>query len=206
MVYLSRVYNEAGAAIELNKVDGVIFVGGGDIHPKYYGETLISGYRSYDLQGISEARDISDYNLAKAAIALDKPTLAICRGSQILNVAAGGSLIQDIPAQVGTSVIHRDPQLAVTVYHSITINSGSLLAGMLGTGTRTVNSYHHQAVKKLADSLAATATSNDGLIEAIEMPGKEFILGVQFHPESYVNKGDSAHLEIFKKLIQAASN
>lgn len=204
VVNLPRVTDKASAEAALNLVDGVVFTGGGDIDPKYYGQSSFPGQPALDVSRINPDRDISDLNLMKIAIARNLPTLGLCRGLQVMNVAAGGSLIQDIPLQVKDPLVHRDPARAVFTYHNISISSGTKLAGLIGGGTLQVNSLHHQAIAGLGSGLTVSARSSDGLIEAVEMADKTFMMGVQFHPEYYVKKGSTKFLTIFSQLIKAA--
>ena len=137
-----------------------------------------------------------------AAIRQDVASLGLCRGAQVLNVAAGGTLIQDIPSETESRILHRDPNRLINVYHDIEISGGSLLADIMGAGTLNVNSWHHQAVDRLGASVVSVAASSDGISEAFEITGKTFILGLQFHPETHIKNGDMKHLEIFKKLVE----
>src|SRR5574344_1950469 len=185
----------------LNIVSGVVMTGGEDIDPlKYYGEEPIRE------QGeIVPERDVYDYLLVKRAVNKGVPLIGICRGEQILNVAFGGSLYQDIPSQVpGLFVKHNQNAPSSYGTHSIIIDKTSLLYKILGTDTTIVNSFHHQAVKELAPGCKAIAKSKDGVVEGIEMIGNDKVLGVQFHPEGLGSKGDSTFMPIFDYLIAKA--
>ena len=141
---------------------------------------------------IDSVRDRSDSLLARAALACGKPVLAICRGSQLMNVILGGSLYQDLPSQFSGSVAHSGKT------HKIALEEGSVLAGLYGTDSLTVNSMHHQAVKDPAPGIRITARSADGIVEAWETPQ---IVAVQFHPEKMLAAGDSAWLPLFKAFV-----
>ncbi len=181
-------------------VDAIVMTGGEDVCPLYYGEEPLRA------QGeIVPERDEFDYKLIRMAIDKDLPLLGICRGEQVLNVAFGGTLYQDIPSQKKDSFI-KHSQKAPREYgtHSITIEKGSLLEQLLGTNKTNVNSFHHQAVKDVAPGFKATAFAADGVIEAIEMVGNNKVLGVQFHPEGPTSVGDDEFLGIFTHFIELA--
>ncbi len=161
----------------INVIDGLIFSGGSDIDPKYYGET-----NSGKSLGISNFRDKCEKEIIRIAIEADIPILGICRGMQALNVFCGGSLIQDIPSEFETSLIHNliKPDIA---FHKVSIEKSSPLSEIMGFGEHVVNSYHHQAVKDVAPEFSVCATAEDGIVEAIYHRNKKFVLGVQWHPE-----------------------
>ena len=117
------------------------------------------------------------------AAARDLPTFGICRGVQIMNTALGGTLWQDLPTQAPSDIVHRQERPYDRPVHPVTVAEGTLLADILGPGVHQVNSLHHQAVRRVADSLAIAAEAPDGIVEAIDLPGKRFFLGVQWHPE-----------------------
>ena len=168
----------------IKDVDGVIFAGGEDFDPALYGSD------SYDLvETYSTDQDRSDLELLGLAIDENKPILGICRGMQLINIYYGGSLYEDLPSQFGTSISHRDGKDKFS-YHMVNFNENSSLYEKLnGDTSREVNSFHHEGIRNLADGLVSTATSDDGLIEAIENPYyNNFLMGVQWHPE--YNNGD----------------
>ncbi len=184
----------------LATVDAVVMTGGEDVCPSYYGEEPLRA------QGeIVPERDEFDYKLIRMAVDKGLPLLGICRGEQVLNVAFGGTLYQDIPSQKRDSYI-KHSQKAPREYgtHSITIEKGSLLEKLLKTNKTYVNSFHHQAVKDVAPGFKATAHSADGVVEAIEMVGNNTVWGVQFHPEGPTSVGDDEFLGIFTHLIELA--
>lgn len=182
----------------LDTIDGLLLSGGVDIDPKYYGEENTG--KSVE---ISSAMDESEQILIKLAMEADLPILGICRGMQSLNVFCGGTLIQDIPSERGVSVVHRldKPE---TAFHNITVEKDSPLSETIGFGTHRINSYHHQAVKKLSPEFSACAFAEDGIVEAIYHKNKKFILGVQWHPErDYHTTPDSK--KILDKFISVCT-
>ena len=171
----------------LSRVQGVIFSGGVDIDPAWYGEPVWN-----ESVEIDPVRDRSDSLLAREALRSGKPILAICRGEQLVNVILGGSLYQDIPTQLENAHTHRG------IHHMISVEEGSFLADIFGTDSLRVNSRHHQAVKGLAPGLSVAAYSDDGLVEAYE---NGQVWAVQFHPESMVQE-DSKWLPLFKAFLK----
>lgn len=159
--------------------DGVILVGGEDVDPSYYGESPVA-----ELGTVLHHRDSSDMALINTALKLRKPLLGICRGEQIINVALGGSLYQDLYSQYDTDISHRDD---AEMAHAIVIDRTTDMGGFFGPDSVYVCTHHHQAVKRLADGLRIVATAPDGVVEAYEslpsLPSK--IIGVQWHPETF---------------------
>lgn len=200
--------NQIAAIIET--IDGLLMTGGEDFDPlKWFGEEPVRG-----LGEVVPTRDEYDVKLVRAAVAKGIPVLGICRGEQLLAVAFGGSLWQDIPSQVPSSYVkHRQSPTTGTVgTHSIDITKGSILATILGKEKAVVNSFHHQAVKDVPAGMKVTAVAADGIIEGLERSGKlkgfadggAMILGVQFHPEIITNSGNPEFLPIFRKLVEEA--
>ena len=178
----------------LAEIDGVLLTGGGDVDPVFYGED-----RHETVEDAEPGRDEFEIDLARRAIAADVPLLAICRGSQVLNVATGGTLVQDIPSSIETDLAHSVQEPKNADCHDIAIVSGSRLAAALGSGASAtcscrVNSRHHQSVGRLGAGLVASATAGDGVIEAIEAPDATFCLGVQWHPENFWETGEFSPL------------
>ncbi len=168
------------------KIDGLLLSGGDDIHPRYYSEEVMDGTMlSPDL------RTDFDFALLREMLAAGKPVLGICLGIQSINVYFGGKLYQDIPA-------HKEK--GRDIRHMVTLARGSLLKEILGAERLSVNSYHHQAVSKVAPGLNPSAVSDDGMVEAVELPGGRFVVGVQWHPERMQEEESSRRLfEAFLK-------
>lgn len=170
--------SDRAAAAVLDSVAGLVLSGGGDVDPARYGETPHEKIRSIDI-----ARDATETALIGEAQARRTPVLAICRGIQMLNVALGGTLIQDIPSECGTDVLHDEDTARSTRTHDIAIEPGSRIAAAMGADRCSVNSFHHQSVKRVADGLRVTARSPDGVIEGLESTDDWWVMGVQWHPE-----------------------
>ncbi len=168
---------EAACADALEHIDGLLLTGGVDIAPEYYGEK-----NAGKSLGICPLLDRSEKLLIDAAMKKDIPVLGICRGMQALNAFCGGSLVQDIPSEMGAAEKHSSGG-EEPIFHDIQISKSSPLSEIMGFGSHRVNSYHHQAVKKLAPEFSVAATAADGVVEAIFRTDKRFILGVQWHPE-----------------------
>jgi putative glutamine amidotransferase len=187
----------------IGEIDGLLLTGGGDIDPVFYGED-----RHPAVEDAEPGRDEFELDLARRAMTADLPVLAICRGAQVMNVAAGGSLVQDIPSAVGGQLQHTVATTRDAIAHDVEVTPGSRLERALGTavgGTHRcgVNSRHHQSVSRLGKDLVATATSPDGVVEAIEKPDAAFCVGVQWHPENFCRTGEFSPL--FAAFVAAAS-
>jgi putative glutamine amidotransferase len=163
-----------------DRLDGIVFPGGADIAPQEYGEEPIG-----DLNVVEAARDRTELTLARWAFADDLPTLGICRGQQVLNVALGGTLWQDLRHQGVTPVEHSDAdgRARTALMHRVRLDPDSRLAQLIDETSIEVNSLHHQAIKTVAPQLRVTGTSEDGVIEALESDGRRFLIAVQWHPE-----------------------
>src|SRR5262245_12690075 len=185
----ARVLDIAGGIEQaLSGIDGLLLTGGNDVAPARYGEA-----RHEKIVDAEPGRDDFEMGLIGAARARNLPTFAICRGIQVLNVACGGSRIQDIPSQIPGALSHSltvPPNQPYWLAHEIWIERDSLLSRLMrerlsDADTCEVNSRHHQAVKTLAPGFKVSATAPDGVIEAIEDPVQRFCLGVQWHPENF---------------------
>ncbi len=182
----------------LDICDGIVLSGGPDIDAMYFGQNNMP-YAGE----ISPVRDIMELFLAKQALAMDKPILGICRGIQVLNIAAGGSIFQDIYAENNPDrklMQHRQSAPRWYQIHNINIVENTCLFGIYGKEALRVNSFHHQAVNEAAPGFTINAYSEDGIIEAVSNENKKFALGVQWHPENLWRK-DKKHLKLFERLI-----
>ncbi|MFQ5814795.1 MAG: gamma-glutamyl-gamma-aminobutyrate hydrolase family protein [Anaerolineae bacterium] len=183
------------------RLNGLLLAGGEDVHPRRYGEAIHEKCGQSD-----EARDAVELTLARWALAEGLPVLGLCRGIQVLNVAAGGTLYQDIASQVAGSLKHDCWPDYPRNYlaHQVTVNDDSLMAAVLGHRRIGVNSTHHQAVKDLAPRFRVVARATDGVIDAIEgHDGVPFILGVQWHPEELVEDAPPMR-RLFEDFVSAA--
>ena len=175
VTWVNAAAPDAAAADLVSRAAGVIVLGGADVDPAMYGESPAGTWT----ESTDAAADAFEIELIRAAIDGSLPLFAICRGTQLLNVALGGSLVQDLGAG-----IHRDPDPDVPmVTHDVGVRAGTRLASILGAGAHGIRSGHHQAVDRLADGLVVSATAPDGVVEAIELPGDAWVVGVQWHPE-----------------------
>lgn len=183
----------------LHIVDGLYFSGGNDINPLIFGEDPIK-----QIGGIDYSRDEFEIKLFKKAAAKDMPVLGICRGEQVINVASGGTLYQDIYSQKeGTNGHSPTFSFGGYAHHKVKIAKGSKLYNILQTEETNVNSFHHQAIRDLAEGFTVTASSADGIIEGIESVNHSFIVGVQWHPEIMFDRYNE-FLKIFEALVQAS--
>jgi putative glutamine amidotransferase len=181
-------------------LDGLLLPGGMDVDPVHYGEEPHKL-----LEEVDPVRDETELYLAKRALKEDMPVLGVCRGEQLLNVAAGGSLFQDIAAQSPQEVIRHFQDFAQEwPSHSVEVKPDTLLASIIPERKLRVNSYHHQAVRRLAADFRVGATAPDGVIEAIESTRHTFALGVQWHPELLVDNLDF-NLALFRRHVEEAS-
>lgn len=191
-VIIPLVKDEESLLKYINIIDGLLFTGGEDISPLCYGENPIK-----EIGAIEHERDAYEMFLFKEAYDVNMPIMGICRGAQLINVALGGSLYQDIYSQIENSLGHSPKGGPIDqAHHMIRIENDSKLYNIFENETIAVNSFHHQSIKDLGKGLKATAHSYDGIIEAIESMERNFILGLQWHPEAMVPKH-----EIFTKLF-----
>ena len=188
--------SEAELKALLKRIDGIVMTGGEDVEPWRYGEQPIP-----ELGGVYPDRDEFDIKLIQLAAAKKLPIMGICRGLQVMNVAFGGTLYQDIPSQLPQSKV--DHYFGTKRAHKIEIKQESNLHRILGNEA-VVNSVHHQSVKDLAPGFTVTAVAEDGVVEGIEMKNGKPIFGVQFHPEIFVSAGDDGFLGLFEYFVKAA--
>lgn len=183
----------------ISTMDGLLLTGGEDVNPlRYADEILLPEY------SVAEERDHFEFGLLRTVMPTGKPILAICRGHQVVNVALGGSLIQDIPALIG-STHHVQTLPPPATVHDVEFEDGSRVARALGAERVNVNSYHHQAVDRLAPDLAAVGYSEEGLVEAMEHTTHPYLVGVQWHPERLCVDG-LVHSRLFIDFVLACTN
>jgi putative glutamine amidotransferase len=194
---------ESGWRELFNRLDGILFTGGGDIAIEYF-----NGTPHPAVAGVDDARDAIELGLARIAAEDGKPFFGICRGLQVANVALGGTLYTDISAQVPNALIHDYPgpdslEARTFLAHPVRVEEGSRLAHILAEPMLHVNSLHHQGIKDLAPGLEAVAYAPDGIIEAVELPGHPFGLAVQWHPEWLTDQEPIRWL--FRAFVAASS-
>ncbi len=183
-----------------DQLDGFLFTGGQDIHPEEYGQKPLSFLGEF-----YPPRDFMEKQLLQAIIIRDKPVLGICRGMQLINTALGGTLFQDISKEMERELdlLHRQQGHYQFPVHSVSVKEDSLLQKIVKVKQLKVNSMHHQGVSLLSPRLLTNAISDDGLIEAVEIPELSFGLAVQWHPEFLWQESDQ-HLKLFEALIDAS--
>ena len=181
------------------QLDGIVFTGGEDFEPAYFGEE-----NHEKLGEVNVTRDTYDLTLFKLATDRNIPTLGICRGLQLINVAMGGTLYQDLPAEKPSDINHRQEEAGTVPTHSVSVVDGSMMHQILGEKEIQVNTFHHQAIEKLAPGLKIVGWSNDSVPELIEAYPHRQILGTQFHPEIFTAAGDALMGKLFKFLVNKA--
>jgi len=184
--------SEDGVEETLQALDGLLFSGGSDLDPDLYDQEPHD-----ETSGVHEQRDRAELALLEAALQRDMPVLAICRGSQVLNVARGGDLVQHLPDVVGDEKHKHTPGSYAD--HDVTVEGGTRLASLLGERA-PVKSHHHQGIGRIGEGLRVAAHAEDGTVEAVEDPGRRFAVGVLWHPEA----GDDARL--FEELVREAEH
>ncbi|MGE0387329.1 MAG: gamma-glutamyl-gamma-aminobutyrate hydrolase family protein [Gammaproteobacteria bacterium] len=188
---------DAEPAALLARLDGVVFVGGGDINPRYYAADVHPTVYSIDNE-----RDEHEFALARHVLDCGLPTFGICRGLQVFNVLLGGTLHQHLPDVYGDALQHRAPPREPTA-HRILIRHDTRLAQIVGTTEMQGASWHHQGIERLAAGFVVSATAPDGLVEAVELPGHPWLVAVQWHPE-LTAATDALQHRLFEGFITAA--
>ncbi|HLZ67087.1 MAG TPA: gamma-glutamyl-gamma-aminobutyrate hydrolase family protein [Aliidongia sp.] len=185
------------AADYLDLIDGLIVTGGAfDVDPALFGADS-----RHDSVTTKDRRTAFELSITRLALAADKPVLGICGGQQLLNVALGGTLVQHIPDEIDGPLAHEQPNPRNEPGHEVEVAAGTILHAITGANRIAVNSAHHQAVKTVGPGVVIDAVAPDGVIEGIELPGKRFCLGVQWHPEFEISPPDEA---IFRAFVAAA--
>ncbi|MCB9728950.1 MAG: gamma-glutamyl-gamma-aminobutyrate hydrolase family protein [Deltaproteobacteria bacterium] len=181
------------------RVDGLVLTGGADISPGTYGEEALDPAWRGDPD-----RDRWEMALYRAAVAHQRPVLGVCRGAQLINVAEGGSLWQDLATLRDGSKVHRSQELYDSLSHDVAVEAGTELEALFGDDSHHVNSVHHQGLKAVAPSLRVIAHSPDGVPEAVVREGEPWVLGVQWHPEWMQDR--PAQRRIFERLVELAQS
>lgn len=183
----------------LDNCDGLMLSGGTDVDPKIFGEVPHTA-----LGRVDGPRDPFEITLTREAVRRDMPVLGICRGLQVLNVAMGGTLIQDIPTDIERAVTHENGEDRLAIAHEVVIEPDSRLAALLSTTRIGVNSFHHQAAKRIGEGLVCSATSpDDGVVEGLEMRDRDFVVAVQWHPENFWRTSNTFD-GLFEGFVEAA--
>jgi putative glutamine amidotransferase len=200
--------DEATLRCVYERLDGLFLTGGVDVDPASYGEARDPRW----VQDTDPARDWAELTLLRWALADRKPVLGVCRGHQAINVAAGGTLYQDVRGQLREAIKHDYFSTTAAgnfprdrIAHEVRVPRGSRLSAILGSEAVPVNSMHHQGVKGLAPGLRATAFAPDGLVEGLEGPNGHYLVGVQWHPEELADK-DAGMRRLFTTFLQAAAD
>jgi putative glutamine amidotransferase len=207
--YVQSIHRAGGAPLLLPPIDpgeadqwleliqGLVLTGGGDIDPARYGAT------SHEtIYNVDTARDTCELALTRRALDRQLPTLAICRGMQVVNVALDGTLYRHLPEVVGEKILHRLPPRE-TIRHTVKVNANTLVAKAMQTNQVEIVSWHHQAVDRLGKGLKAVAWAEDGIIEAVELAGNPHLLAVQWHPELSAAT-DPTQQRLFDRLVAMA--
>ena len=190
---IDPVMVEASRNLQLDGFSGLVLLGGGDVNPKLYGEPVHPKTEEPD-----DDRDNVECRLFEEALAQDLPVLGICRGLQLMNVALGGSLVQHLETPLNHATKSRS-----TPVHRVNVEPDSLLYQVTGARELNVNSRHHQAADRVGTGFKVSArATDDGVIEALELPGRRFVLAVQWHPEDQVFS-DERQLQLFRGLSEA---
>ena len=191
-----------GRAIEhlVDICDGFFFTGGADIDPKRYGEEARE-----NIGDIRAHRDEFEFRVFQRVVKTSKPILAICRGAQLVNIALGGTLYQDIPSELHTKISHRQSEPKFSPSHDVKIISNTPLHEMMGAEQIRANSFHHQAMKTLGKGLEIMAVAEDGIIEAVYSLGEQYVRAYQWHPERLF-EADGQNRMIFEDFIHACKS
>jgi len=197
-VLIPSMLAEQGWDVLYERLDGILFSGGGDIAPEYF-----HGENHQRVAGIDPLRDTIEFNLLRAVVDGGKPFLGICRGIQTVNVGLGGTLYEHLGEQFRGEIDHTYPStMRTAIVHEVKIEEGTRIAEVVGEPILNVNSLHHQGLKEVAPALRVTGYSPDGLVEAVELPDHPFGLAVQWHPEWLTDQQPTRNL--FRAFVEAA--
>ncbi|MBN6739400.1 gamma-glutamyl-gamma-aminobutyrate hydrolase family protein [Acidithiobacillus sp. MC6.1] len=186
------------AQLILSHCNALVLTGGGDISPDFYGAPCDDS-----IYAVHPDRDTAEIALVREAIAQGIPVFGICRGLQIINVALGGDLLQDLPKSIGTRICHRNAEYN-PIMHEVIVLADTLLGRIAGRDTLEISSWHHQAIANMAPALRINAIAEDGVIEAVDMPDNPDVFAVQWHPE-HTAAGDPHQQALFNWLVQRAA-
>ncbi len=197
LVIPTGVENDAKQITKL--LDGLLISGGGDMNPHLFNEEPLP-----QLGNVTPERDTAELELVRQMLSLDKPILGVCRGHQVLNVAFGGTLYQDIHSQSASALLQHDQKAKRDHQsHSVHLEKGTLLESIAASEKIMVNSFHHQALKDIPSPLIVSGKASDGIVEAIESPDHHFVIGVQWHPEALVENADQVSKRLFEAYMKA---
>jgi putative glutamine amidotransferase len=198
-VLVTPGHSAASIRALLGACAGLVLSGGDDIDPARYGHDPIP-----ELGPVNPSRDLAELRAVEEACRRDLPVLGICRGHQLLNVYFGGTLCQDIGVEMGDAYSHQQTTPWGSHHHEVTVVPGSRLAGALGADRLQINSYHHQAIRRLAPALEVTARADDGLIEGVESREHRWVVGVQWHPERHEAEAPDSdpNLRLFRAFAE----
>lgn len=197
-VMIPSMLADSGWEVLYERLDGILFSGGGDIAPERF-----DGEPHPRIDDVEPLRDSVELNLFRAAVQDGKPFLGICRGIQTVNVGMGGTLYTHLPEQFSTKIDHAYPgNMRTVIVHEVKVEEGTRLSEIVSEPILKVNSLHHQGLKDIAPGLRVTALAPDGLVEAVEMPGHPFGLAVQWHPEWLTDQPPTRNL--FRAFVEAA--
>ncbi|MFC5601898.1 gamma-glutamyl-gamma-aminobutyrate hydrolase family protein [Sporosarcina koreensis] len=182
-------------------LDGLVISGGGDLNPILFNEEPLP-----QLGNVTPERDSAELELVRHMLAADKPILGICRGHQVLNVAFGGTLYQDIISQSASPLLQHD-QKAKRDHpsHAVHVEKGTRLASIANSEKILVNSFHHQALKDIPAPLIVSGKASDGIVEAVESTDHHFVVGVQWHPEALMQNEDQVSMRLFEAYMKACT-
>lgn len=190
--------NDSLIRVQLQQIDGLLLSGGYDVNPLLYGEEPLP-----QLEYILPERDEYEIKLIHLALEMNKPILGICRGLQILNVAFGGTLYQDLSQFSMKHFKHQQKSKTDTASHTVEFTPHTKLQSIMGIDATKINTFHHQAIKDLAPGFVVNAKAKDGIVEGIEKIGEQFVIGLQWHPEMMAER-DTSMLKIFRNFVSFA--
>jgi len=183
----------------ISRIDGLLLSGGQDVHPRFFGEEP-----HFAIGRVNPQRDDMELVLCRQAVKSGMPVFGICRGVQLLNIALGGDIYQDLISQRGKQglICHNQPAPKWFGFHDVHIAEGTRLHQILGTTSISANTFHHQAVRRLAPGLRCAAKTSDGIIEAVEDSNHPFLIGVQWHPECMLE--DPRMIKLFNAFVESS--